>query len=179
MIKKLGGSLPSNTISYMLICGGIIVLVVLLVLLPFYRYNSSKAAEVDRLQSAIDEQKGLGKVHQMLAGAAGKNDVHTLPNPAASRLPRQDVEKFQDAFRAEAGKAGLMTMTLMPDVKSIAPGSPHLLYNAALKGEFAGMRKMLTGLGAMPYIEQIEEIDIRQLGDSMELKMKMRIALAD
>ena len=56
MIKKLGGSLPSNTISYMLICGGIIVLVVLLVLLPFYRYNSSKAAEVDRLQSAIDEQ---------------------------------------------------------------------------------------------------------------------------
>jgi hypothetical protein len=179
MIKKINGTLPSNTISYMLICGGIVVLIVLLVLLPFYRYNAGKAAEADKIQAAINEQKELGKLYQVLQGANGKNDVHTLPNPSTGKLPRQDVEKFQDAFRVEAGKAGLITIALTPDVKSIAPGSPHLLYNAALKGEFGGMRKMLTGLEAMPYIEQIEEIDIRQLSDAMELKMKIRIALAN
>jgi hypothetical protein len=47
-----------------------------------------------------------------------------------------------------------------------------------LKGEFANFRKMLIGLGAVPYLDRIEEINIQQQPySSMEFRMKIRIAI--
>ena len=41
----------------------------------------------------------------------------------------------------------------------MAGGSQYLLYNATIKGEFANFRKLLVGLGDLPYMDQIEEIE--------------------
>jgi hypothetical protein len=46
-----------------------------------------------------------------------------------------------------------------------------------LKGEFADFRKMLIELGAVPYLDKIEEISYTQGTESMEFKMKVWIAL--
>jgi len=56
--------------------------------------------------------------------------------------------------------------------------SKSLLYNATVKGEFANFRRLLIGLGAVPFIDQIEEISIKQGRDNMEFKLKIWIALA-
>ena len=89
------------------------------------------------------------------------------------------MEKFQDAFRAEGVQAGLMIISLMPDTKFLDSGSQSLLYNATVKGEFANFRKLLVGLGALPYVDQIEEIHLKQHNDAMECQLKIRIALAN
>lgn len=179
MINKFKQNIPANSLSYILICGGIIILIVLLGIIPLYRYNSNRSQEVKKIQNQIDEQKGLGGVYQLLRNASEKKEVQALPNPAKTKLPRQDVDKFQDTFRVEAVKAGLMTISLMPDVKSMAGGSQSLLYNATIKGEFVNFRRLLIGLGAVSYIDQIEEINIKQYNDSMEFRMKIWIALAN
>ncbi|MEE9912494.1 MAG: hypothetical protein K4571_12305 [Deltaproteobacteria bacterium] len=175
MHKKI----PANSLSYILICGGIIILIVLLGIIPLYRYNVSHTRDIQKIQDQIDEQKGMRGVYQILENASKKKEEYALPNPAKGKLPRQDVDKFQDTFRFEAGKSGLMIISLMPDAKSAAGRYQHLLYNATLKGEFADFRKLLIGLGAVPYIDQIEEIDLKQYGDSMEFKMKIWIAMAN
>jgi hypothetical protein len=102
-----------------------------------------------------------------------------LPNPEKIRLPRQDVDRFQDTFRAEAAKSGLNTVSLIPDVKTMAGSSQSLLYTAILKGEFANFRNLLLGLGALPYIDRLGEIEIRQSGDAIQLELKIWIALAN
>jgi len=58
-------------------------------------------------------------------------------------------------------------------------GSKYLIYNATVKGEFANFRKLLVVLGEMPYVEQIEEMNMKQDSDSMEFGLKIGIALAD
>jgi hypothetical protein len=179
MLEKFKQEIPAKSFSYLLICGGIIILVVLLGIIPLQRYNSNRSEEIKKIQNQIDEQKGLGGIYQLLRNTSEKKEVHALPDPAKTKLSRQDVDKFQDTFRAEAGRSGLMTISLMPDVKTVAGGSQNLLYNATIKGEFANFRKLLIKLGALSYINQIEEINIKQYSDSMEFRMKIWIALAN
>jgi len=179
MIAKITKKIPANSLSYLLICGGIIIIIVLLGIIPLYRYNANRSQEVINIRNQIDEQKGLAGTYQLLQSASEKKIVYTLPNPAKTKLFRQDVDKFQDTFRVEAGKAGMMTISLMPDVKSTAVGSKNILYDATLKGEFANFRRLLIGLGALPYIDQIDEMNIKQNSDSMEFKIKIWISLAN
>lgn len=179
MIKKLIQKIPSNSLSYVLLCGGIILLVVLLGIIPLYRYNYNRSQTIKKIQSQIDEQKELGQFYQFIRKDSEKKEVHNLPNPAKTKLSRQDVDKFENSFRAEADKSGMNTLSLMPDIKTMANGSQSLLYTATFKGAFTNFRRLLIGLGALPYIDQIDEINIKQGSDSMEYELKIWIALAN
>ncbi|MBP7232113.1 MAG: hypothetical protein KBA28_09285 [Syntrophaceae bacterium] len=179
MSKKLSEIIPSNSISYIIICGGIIVIIILLGVLPFHRYNAARSNDVKSLQSQIDEQKQFQKAYQSLLGISKTEKTHKLPNPVKTKLPRMDVDKFQDIFQAEVKKSGLSTVSLIPDMKTISAGSPAILFNATTKGQFANFRELLIHLGALTYIDKVEGINIRQQQDSMEFKMKIWIALAN
>lgn len=179
MINQFKQNIPAKSMTYLFIGAGLIVLIVLLGIGPLYRVNSVREQNVKKIQTSIEEQKALGGIYELLQSATEQKEEHALPNPAKSKLPRQDVEQFHNAFRAEAGKARLMTIFLMPDLKSVAAGSQSILYDATLKGEFSNFRKLLLGLGSLPYVDHIEEINIRQSSDSMEFKLKIWIALAN
>jgi hypothetical protein len=176
MIRKVNLDIPAKSLGYMLVCGGIIVVLVL-GLVSFHRYNVARLQDVKKIQGQIDEQKGLRDVYRLLHEAAGKKDDRALPNPAKTRLSRKQTDKFQDALRTEAAKAGLMTTELIPDVNTLAQTSQSLLYHATFKGELAGFRKLLAALGNFSYLEKIEEMDLRQYGDSMEFRLKMWVGL--
>ena len=176
MVSKIKLDIPAKSLGYMLVCGGII-LVLALGLASFHRYNADRLQDVKKIQEQIDEQKGLRDVYHVLHDAAGKKDDRALPNPAKTRLPRKQTDKFQDALRAEAGKAGLMTTEFIPDVNTMAQTSQSLLYHATFKGELAGFRKLLVALGNFSYLEKVEEMDLRQYGDSMEFRLKMWVGL--
>ncbi len=178
MIKKILEMIPSKNVGYMIICGGILLLVVLLGILPLHRYNVKRSEVVQGIQGQIDEQKELRQIYQLISQAALKKEDHILPNPVKTKLSRQNMDEFQDAFRAEAAKAGVNILSLMPDVKTMAAGSQSLLYTAMLKGDFANFRKLLIGLGALPYIERLEEINMEQTSDSMDFELKIWVALA-
>jgi hypothetical protein len=179
MINKIKQNIPANSLGYILICGGIIVIILLLVIFPLNRVNAGRAKDIKKLEEQIDEQKGLGKVVQLAQSDTGKKSDFILANPARTKLSRGETEKFQKSFREEAQKANLMVMSLMPDPDSLGAGSKYLIYSATVKGEFANFRKLLVGLGEMSYVERIEEMNMKQDSDSMEFRLKIGIALAD
>jgi hypothetical protein len=114
----------------------------------------------------------------LISQASLKKDDRILPNPMKTKLSRQNMDEFQDSFRAEAAKAGINILSLIPDVKTMAGGSQNLLYTAMLKGEFADFRKLMIGLGSLPYIDRIEGINMEQNSDSMDFELKIWVALA-
>jgi hypothetical protein len=135
--------------------------------------------DIKRVQGQINEQKELAQVYQFIRKDAEKKEVRHLPNPAKTKLSRQDVDSFQDSFRSEAVKSGMNTISLMPDIKTMTSGSQSILYTAILKGGFTNFRRLLIGLGALPYIEQIDEININQGADSIQYELRIWIALAN
>ena len=179
MIKKLIQKISSSNFSTAFLYSGIVLLVILLGIIPLYQYNYNRSQAVKKIQSQIAEQKELAQAYQALLKDAEKKEIHYLPNPSKAKLPRQDIDRFQDSFRAEAAKSNMNTVSLMPDIKTMSSGSQSILYTAIVKGAFANFRTLLIGVGALPYIEQIDEINMKQGSDSLEFELKIWIALAN
>ncbi len=148
-----------------------------MVIFPLYRYNSNQAAEIKKIEYQLEEQKGLGPVYLNLQKAMEKKDLLALPNPNKTTISREEAAKFPNVFRTIAKKSGLLTISLTPDLSTIAGSSKLLLHNAVVKGEFTNFRKMLIELTTIPYLDRIEEISIRQHSDSMEFRIKIWLAL--
>jgi hypothetical protein len=177
MMKKINLDIPERSISYLIIYGGIVVIFVLVGIFPLYRYTSNQAGEIKKIKYQIEERKGLGPVYLNLQKAMESKDLQVLPNPKKTTISREEAAKFQNIFRTIAGKSGLMTISLTPDLSTMAGSSKFLLHNAVVKGEFVNFRKMLIALTAIPYLDRIEEISISQHSDSMEFRIKIWLAL--
>jgi hypothetical protein len=119
----------------------------------------------------------LEPVYGNLLKAVKNKDLRILPHPEKTIILRGEIGKFQDDIRMIAGQTGLTMVSLKPDLSTLAGSSTSLLQNVVLKGEFANFRKMLIGLGAVPYLDRIEEISILQNPDSLEFRMKIWIAI--
>jgi hypothetical protein len=177
MMKKINLGIPERSLWYLIICGGIVVIFLLVGIFPLYRYSNNQAGEIKKIEYQIEEQKGLGPVYLILQKAMESKDLQVLPNPKKTNISREEAAKFQNVFRTIAGKSGLMTISLTPDLSTMAGSSKLLLHNAVVKGEFANFRKMLIALAAIPYRDRIEEIRIQQNFDSMEFRIKIWLAL--
>jgi hypothetical protein len=177
MMKKINLGIPEKSLSYLIICGGIVMIFILVGIFPLYRYTSNQASEIKKIEYQIEEQKGLGPVYLNMQKAMEGKYLQGLPNPKKITISREEAAKFQNVFRAIAEKSGLMTISLTLDLNTMAGSSKLLLHNAVVKGEFANFREMLIALAAIPYVDKIEEIRIQQNSDSMEFRIKIWLAL--
>ncbi len=178
MIHNKNFAIPAKSLGYIIICAGI-TLVLVLGIISFHRYNEARKQDLISIQKRIDEQKAWGPVYVSLVKANEAKIVYVLPNPESIKLTRQELDKFQEAFRQTAGKNKMINVTLSPDVKTLEGTSGSLLYNGAMKGDLPSFRQFIIGLSALPYVENIDEINIKQFSDSMEFRMKIRVALAN
>ena len=176
-MKKFNINIDQDSFWYIVTYGGIIFLFVLVGIFPLYHYNSNLIEGNKKLKNQIEEQKELGPTYLTLLKVMNNKDLRVLPNSEKKTISRGEAGKFQDDVRMIAGKAGLMMVSFKPDLSTSEGSSASLLHNVVLKGEFANLRKMLIGLGSVPYLDRIEEISIQQNPDSMEFRMKIWIAL--
>jgi len=176
-MKKLNINIHQDSFWYIVTYSGIIFLFMLVGIIPLYHYNSNLLDENKKLKNQIEEQKELGPIYGNLLMTLKDKDVRVLPDPEKTRILRGETGKFQDDLRMIAGRARLTVVSLNPDLSTLAGSSTSLLHDVILKGEFANFRKMLIGLGTVPYLDRIEEISILQYPDSLECRMKIWIAI--
>ena len=166
-----------NSFLYFIIYSGIIVIFVLIVIVPLYLKISNYIQENEKLNYQIKEQKELKPVYASLLNSMKGKDFLSLPHPEKTTIPRSEAGKFQDDFLMIAKKSGLTMLIFSRDLTTLTGSSTSLLYNIVVRGEFTDFRKLLIGLGSVPYLDRIEEINIQQNADSMEFKMKVWIAV--
>ena len=174
MMKKNNLGISEKSLSYIMVCVGIIALFVLAVIFPLHLYTGNQAVKIKRIKDQIEEQKILGTVYLNLQKTLGSNELQVLPNPKKTTITREEAAKFKNVFRAVAKKSGLSAISITPDLNTMGGFSK---YNAVVKGEFTNFRKMLIALAAIPYLDRIEDISIQQRSDSMEFKIKIWLAV--
>jgi hypothetical protein len=172
-------NIPNQIFRNLIVCGGIVIIVIIAGIIPLYSYNANINKDMKNLRQQIDEQKNLQAIYATLTNTMGKKSVRILPNPAKATLSRQETSKFQDVFRAIVVKSGLLTVSLTPDFGTTTGSSAYLSHTAVVRGEFINFRKMLMGLGEIPYLDRIEEISIQQYPEALELRLKIWIALGN
>jgi hypothetical protein len=176
-MKKINVNINKKSLWSIAIYATILLLFVLVGILPFYLKNSYLSKGNHKLKYQIEEQKQLAPLYVSLQNDMKSKDLLVLPHPETAPLAREDAAKFKDDFRVIAEKSRMKIISFTPELSTLEGASKSLLYNIMLKGEFADFRKMLTGLGGVPYLDKIGEVDIQQNTDSMDFKMKIWIAL--
>lgn len=176
-MNKLNLNISKTTIKYLIICGGIIVLFILVGLFPMYRYNIYQTGEIKKTNDQIAERKANIPVYLELKKTMESKDLYILPNPKKTTITRAEAAKFPNVFKRIAGQSGLVAVSVTPDASNTNNSSKLLLHNAIVKGNFTNLRKMLISLSAIPYLDKIEEIRISQRADSMEYKIQIWLAI--
>lgn len=176
-MKKINFSMPEKSIWYLFVCGGIILLIVLAGIFPLYKINANSSLEIKRLEDQLAAQKDLGPIHLALTKAVKEKKDPALPNPTRKPVSREEAGKFPDVFKAIAEKAGLRFVSITPDLSRLNGAPPFLLQSAVIRGDFANFRKLLIHLGEIPYLEKIEEVSLEQLPHTMEMKIKIWLAV--
>jgi hypothetical protein len=179
MFDKLKNiKIPKRTIIIHLSWLGSLLLFILAVIVPVQRFVAGLDGRIKDIQYQVDEQKSLQPIYQALKTKSQTTAPSILPMPASGKLSRDLVSVVPSTIGRIVKNAAMETISISPDVNSLANQSRSLLMHAVIRGNFMSFRKFLIGVGELPYLERFEEIEIQQDPDFMEFRIKIRLALS-
>ena len=178
MWQKIKTMIPRHTLIYLLVCLSGLLIIVFAGIIPNYISLAGLDRKIISVQFQLEEQNNLYPIYQLLKNRSQHKALMVLPFPARNRLSREVINLFPTTFKDIAKKAGMGAISISPDLNSLTDDSKFLIVNAVIRGDFFNFRKLLIGLGEVPYLERVEEIQVQQNQDIMEFKMKIRLALA-
>ncbi|MBN2439079.1 MAG: hypothetical protein JXL20_10845 [Deltaproteobacteria bacterium] len=177
MSLKSYRSIPRRTVIVHLSWLGSLLLFILAVIVPVQRFAAGLDGRIKDIRYQVDEQKRLQPIYQMLKTKTHTTAPGILPMPAGGKLSRDLVSVVPSTIGRIVKNAAMETISISPDVTSLANQSRSLLMHAVIRGDFMNFRKFLIGIGELPYLERFEEIEIQKDPDFMEFRMKIRLAL--
>jgi hypothetical protein len=178
MFDKLKNiKISKRTVIIQLSWLGALLVMGMVVIFPVERSTAGLERQIKEIQIQIETQKTLQPIYQALKTKSQTTAAGILPTPESGKLPRDLVRVFPSTVRRIAKNSDMEMISVSPDVTSLADQSRHLLVGAVLRGDFMNFRKFLIGVGELPYLERLEEIEIQQDPNFMEFRIKMRLML--
>ena len=175
-MKAIASKLPPQSLVLFLLCGAGIVALIFLVILPSQKASAELDREIEELSSRIERQRILKPVFKSLFEKAKAKNSTKLPTIQKTKLARDEIPKLINHFQDLAQRHHLTLQEISPDVNSLKDGSGHLLMNLSLTGEFLNFRDFLIDVGALPSLEHTEELKIRSVKTTRELRLKLWMA---
>ena len=176
MAKVKISSLSTQTLSYFIILGGGVVLFLLLAIWPAHKETAALDFEIDNVHTKIAEQKILTPVYESLLKKAQLQPPEGLNFVPKEKLKTGDTRKVATRFDEMARQSKLTLVEFTPAVETLINRSGFLMVDIELRGEFINLHPFLLQMCQLPYLEQIEEIKIRSVRDTKEMKIRMWLA---
>jgi hypothetical protein len=177
-MDKIYAIIPKRSLVILLICLCGVLIIVVAGIIPEYFSLVRLDQQIKNIQFQIEEHKTLHPIYHMLQNKTHAKDARILPFPKKIPLSRAQMDAVPATFREIAKKANIDMVSASPDLNLLGTDSRFLPINATIRGDFFSFRKFLIGLGEVPYMERIEEIQIQQNEDTMEFRMKVWLAVS-
>ena len=175
-MKKIDSILPAQSLIYFLICGAGILVFVLLIIIPTQQTSAELDRDIEKLNARINEQRILKPVFDKLLKQVKKKGQTQLPATQKVKLARGEINKISERLLEIARRYNLQLHDIQTDVNALENTAGYLLIRIHATGDFKKFRDFLVDLGAIPSLVQFEEIRIRAIENSRELKLKVRLA---
>ena len=173
---SLSSALPTKSLLNLLVFSGIILLFVFLAILPSKTETENLDFEIDTIKMRIEEQKILTPVYESLLKKATIEPPAGIEIPKKEKLSRDETKNISSTFQELANQTLLELVDITPNVGSLLNESGYLTIDMILKGEFINLHAFLVRLGQIPYVELIEQISIRSITNTKEIKVKVWLA---
>jgi hypothetical protein len=177
MWQKINAMVPKQTLINLLISLSGVLIIVLAGIVPNYITSANLDRKISGLQFQIEEQKTLYPIYQLLKDRSQKKMPRVLPLPVKSKLSRGNMRSIPTTFKDIARSVNMNMVSISPDLNSLRIDPRFLPVDMAVAGDFFNFRKFLIALVGVPYLERIEELQIRQNQETMEFKVKICLAI--
>ena len=175
-MKNINSILTGQSLIYFLICGVGIFVFVMLIIIPTQKTSAELDRDIEKLSARIDEQRILKPVFDNLLKQVKKKGPTDLPAPQKVKMARGDIHKISERLLEIARGYDLKLHDIQTDVNALEKNAEYLLIRIHATGDFINFREFLVDLGNIPSFEHIEEIQIRAIENSRELKLKIWLA---
>ena len=170
--------MPKLSIINFLICGAGVLIFILLMVYPNHISLAKMDLKIKQITTHTKEQKMLFPLFQELMKVSQEKDIAILPFPEKEKLKRNEFGKISSTLQEIAQRENLNLAEVTPDIDSLIDDSGHLKMYVRLEGSFGDLRYFLIRLGAIPYLEHIEQLQIRtdQTFDNLGISLKIWLA---
>ena len=176
MNKKAPASAVTQSMFLVIICGVGILAFVFMIILPYNRAATELDQDISTLKNRIDEQRILLPVFNNLINLTQQPQTSILPTPKKEKLAREDINAILALLQEFAQHNALKVVEVTPDINSISDSSGYLMTRLILQGDFLNFRNFMLDLGTIPSLERIEEVAIRPIEGSREMRLKIWLA---
>jgi Tfp pilus assembly protein PilO len=176
MIGSYPFKIPPRSILYIIACAVVLTVFIYLVLAPRQKTIAELDKDITNIDNRIKQQEAFYPVYEGYKKQIELGSKRILPLPQKEGLLWEKAEGISIIFREAARNSGLEMISAVPELGSLADmGILALKLN--LSGDFLDLRKFLSELGKMPYLEGIEEITIQSSSRGKEFRLKVLLAL--
>ncbi len=158
----------SQSMILVVLCSAGILAFLLVIILPAQRLSAEIDRDILALKSRLEEQRVLAPLFTTLFAKAKAPAVSELPRPARTKLNRKEMAEVPQTLRELAAAHRLTVGEITPDINSLGKASNRFLVHLAASGQFLDLRGFLLALGGLPFLEIIEEIEIRAIEGGLE-----------
>jgi hypothetical protein len=173
---QFGSTLPSQSVLLALLCGVAALVFIVLVILPSQKQDADLDADIAALKTRIEEQKILLPVFKGLLEKTKTVAPAGLPAPAKGKLARPEIARISKRLQDMARAHQLTAREITLDVNTATDSSGRLMVRFLAYGQFLDLRNFLIELGALPFFDSIEDLDIRASEGGETIGMKIWLA---
>jgi hypothetical protein len=175
-MNKILSLLPTQTLINILLCGAGVIAFIILIIIPNQNISDELDQEIEKLSDRIEQQRILRPVFDSLLKRAKTEHSIDLPKIKIEKLDRGDVNRISKVIQDMAGRYDLKIEDIRTDANEILNDTGYMLMRVHVTGDFMKFREFLMDMGAIPSLEQIEEIIIRAIEGNREYKLKIWLA---
>jgi len=174
---KLGSILPTQCLVFLALSAAAILAFIFLIILPGQRQAAELDREIDALTARIEEQRVLAPIFTTLFAKTKAPAASALPTPTRAKLARAEIGGALKHLQELAAAHKMAVRELTPDVNTLTDASGRFLVQLLANGQFMDLRGFLIDIGALPYFESIEEIEIKAVeGNTKDIGLKISLA---
>jgi hypothetical protein len=175
--QKMAVKFPKQSVTYLVLCLTGVLIFVLAGILPNIRTMAALSARITDARFQLEEQQALSPFQKSLRDKSQKKESEILPLPAKGILEQARINTLPMIFGSAAKASGMSLASAIPNLTALTGDAQSLSVNVVLRGDFMNLRKFLINLGGIPYVKQIEEIEIQQKPDTKEFRLKIWVAV--
>jgi Tfp pilus assembly protein PilO len=173
---KIGFILAPQSLIMLALCCAALLIFFMFIVLPGQQLSAELDRDIEGLNSRIEEQKILSPVFKNLFAKTKVPGPQSLPAPARTKLTRAEIASVPKRLKELAAANQLNVREIIPEVNTLTDGTGRFLTRLTAVGQFINLRAFLIDVGALPYFESIEEIDIRAVEGGQEFGLKIWMA---
>ena len=174
---KLGSIMPTQSLVFLALGAAAILAFIFLIILPGQRQAAELDREIAALTARIEEQRVLAPIFTTLFAKTKAPATLGLPTPTRVKLSRAEIGGALKHLQELAAAHKMTVRELTPDVNTLTDASGHFLVQFLANGQFMDLRGFLIDIGALPYFESIEEIEIKAVeGNTKDIGLKISLA---